>query len=405
MDYDYSEHISDAAEAPGVHARYVGGATIAFLALAIPVLVSMLALAIAPGILQMASDFGAITAQLVMTLPAVVMMLGAALAGYFSERWGRRSVIVTALAIYAVSGVAGFAAGSLAILVVTRVVIGFAGGILLTTIYAIIGEYYEGTRRERLLGFMSMTASIASLAMLALMGFVVEAYGWRAPFLFYPLSLLLIPFALSGLHKGKAAASAMLSWQPVLKMWPIYLLLTSYTIGMYMMVIQGPFLLNAKGVTAPSTIGQFVAISSLVGAFGGGIYGLMRQHLGFRAMFVFISLAIGIGLPFAAWAPPGPMFIMAMVVVGLGIGIIEPTVASQLLLKTPEPLHDRAMGVNVAAMFLGQFLNPFVVAPLSQVGGIVMAFNAIGIAYLGAGILFLLAMARMRDARASASWI
>lgn len=85
-----------------------------------------------------------------------------------------------------------------------------------------------------------------------------------------------------------------------------------------------------------------------------------------------------------------------MVVAGLGIGIIEPTVASELLLRTPEPLHDRAMGVNVAAMFLGQFLNPLVIAPLREGHGVLFAFTATSGAYLLAALLFLLSLVRIR---------
>jgi len=375
---------------PGEHAPLRGGGHVVALALGIPVLVSMLALAIVSGTLEMAREFGALTAQLVLTVPALVMIAGAALAGYLSERWGRRAVIVASLLVYAVAGLAGGIAPSLATLVLARVVSGFVGGVLLTSVYAVIGEYFEGTRRESILGLMSTAASVASLALLVTMGLVVESFGWRAPFLLYGVALLLVPSALIGLHRGLSAPGASLRWGPVFARWPLYLLLTGYTIGMYMMVIQGPFLLAAKGIDAPSVIGRYIGLSSLVGALCGVFYGYARRWLDFRGMFIVISLAIGIGLPLAAWAPEGGWIVLSMVVVGLGIGIIEPTVASELLLRTPEPLHDRAMGVNVAAMFLGQFLNPLVIAPLRDGPGILFAFTATGVAYLVGAALFLL---------------
>jgi len=377
--------------ASGEQARRHGGANVVALALGIPVLISMLALAIVPGILGMAREFGALTAQLVLTLPAVIMIFGAGLAGYLSERWGRRAVIVACLLVYALAGLGGGVAPNLALLVLARTVSGFVGGILLTSVYAVIGEYFEGTRRESILGLMSTAGSIASLAVLLLMGLVVERFGWRAPFLIYAISLLLVPCALAGLHRGLSAPGASLSWRPVRAQWPFYLLLTAYTIGMYMMVIQGPFLLAAKGIDAPSTIGRYIGLSSLIGGVCSAFYGMARKWLGFRQMFVLISLAIGIALPLAAWAPGGGWIALSMVVVGMGIGIIEPTVASELLKRTPEPLHDRAMGVNVAAMFLGQFLNPLVIAPLHDTFGIAHAFSMVGFAYLAGGVLFLLA--------------
>lgn len=384
-------------------APFHGGANVIALALGIPVLISMLALAIAPGILEMAQEFGELTAQLVLTVPAVVMILGACLTGYMSERWGRRTVITVCLLIYAVAGLGGAIAPGLGWLVVARMVIGFVGGVLLTSIYAVIGEYFEGTRRETLLGLMSTAASLASLALLVVMGVVVERLGWRASFLLYGASLLLIPCTLKGLHPGLSAAGASLNWKPVLEQWPLYLLLTLFTIGMYMMVIQGPFLLAAKGLSAPSTIGRYVALSSMMGALCAALYGLARRWFGFSQMFLLISLTIGSGLFLAAWAPSPQWIILSMVVTGLGIGVIEPTIASELLKRTPEPLHDRVMGMNVAAMFLGQFLNPLAIAPLRDGHGIIFAFSTVGLAYLAAGLLLLMVplVVRLRAARAS----
>ena len=389
--------MSREAEHPGEHARHRGGAAVVVLGLAIPILISMLALAIMPGVLQMAKEFGALTAQLVLTVPAFAMIAGAGLAGYMAEHWGRRRIIAVCLVVYAIAGVAGGLASSLELLVLARIASGFVGGVLLTAIYAVIGEYFEGSRRERLLGLMSTAASISSLLLLLVMGLVVERFGWRAPFFLYGASVLLVPFALRGLHRGLSAPGATLSWGPVFARWPHYLLLTAYTIGMYMMVIQGPFLLAAKGIDAPSVIGRYIGLSSLMGALCGAIYGYARHWLDYQQMFVVISLAIGIGLPLAAWAPGGGWIVLAMIVTGLGIGVIEPTIASKLLELTPEPLHDRAMGVNVAAMFLGQFLNPLAIAPLRDAFGIGAAFTITGLLYLAGGGLFALSVASRKS--------
>ena len=378
------------AQAPEAPASYGGTPSLVVLAMSVAVFVSMLPLAVAPGVLLMARAFGDITAQLVMTLPAVMMILGAALCGYLAERWGRRTTIVTALLIYACGGAAGFLAIDLPSLVASRVATGLSAGVLMTTVYAAIGEYYEGNARERLLGFMTMASAISSVAMLGFMGMVVERYGWRAPFLFYGIAALIVPFALRGLHKGPGAKRvADLRWGPVLRNWPIYFLLLGYGAAMFMLVIQGPFLLEEKGITAPSTVGRLIAVSSLVAGIAAAFYGLARRFLGFRQMFLLISLALGIGLPLAASAPGGALFVVAAAIVGIAMGTVEATVASELLQRTPEPLHDRAMGLNVAALFLGQFLNPLAVAPLSEIGGATLAFHLVGVGCLAGGVLFL----------------
>ena len=60
------------------------------------------------------------------------------------------------------------------------------------------------------------------------------------------------------------------------------------------------------------------------------------------------------------------------------------------------------MGLNVAAMFFGQFLNPLLIAPLYTIVSASVAFQLVGGAYLIGGVLFLVAvLAGGRRARAS----
>ena len=91
-----------------------------------------------------------------------------------------------------------------------------------------------------------------------------------------------------------------------------------------------------------------------------------------------------------------PAFVLGCALLGLGAGLIEPTIASAALERAPEELHDRAMGAVIVALFLGQFLNPLVLQPLRQIGGVDLAFLVVGGAYATAGVLFGLAALHRR---------
>lgn len=90
----------------------------------------------------------------------------------------------------------------------------------------------------------------------------------------------------------------------------------------------------------------------------------------------------------------------AALVTGLGMGVVEASIASEIMLRAPEPLHDRALGLNVAALFLGPFLDPWIVAPLAAKGGILFAITVIGVAYPGASVGFIVLAVQRRSSGA-----
>lgn len=359
------------------------------------VLISMVAMAVVPSLTDIAKQFGngddgTLTAQLIMTVPSVFMIIGASLAGYLSERVGRRAVAVWCLLIYAFSGASGLIWDSLTALMISRIFLGLAGGALLTIGYVTIGEYFEGTKREWMLGLISALASFSSVLVLWFGGDFVESFGWRAPFTVYLLGLVIVPFALTGMRRGLPEAEEYLevSWGPVLRYWPFFVLVAAYTIGMYMPSTQGPFLLAERGETSPAVIGKIIAVSSLVSAIGAFFYGAMRKWLNFAGMFTYISAALGIGMIAAVMSNSTEQFVIACGIMGLALGIIESTVASEVLSRAPEKLHDRAIGLSIAALFFGQFLNPWVAKPLRDAGGAAFAFQVIGGAFLMAAFVF-----------------
>jgi MFS family permease len=266
---------------------------------------------------------------------------------------------------------------------------------MLTASYATIGEYYEGQAREHMLGRVSMFSGACAVVLTILGGVIVDQLGWRAIFGMFVLSLFLVPVAQKSLQPSVAKPQPVIGgWSPITALWPLYALLCVYTILIYMTALQSPFLLDARGVHSGTQIGFLLALTSVFGATGSFFYGYMRRFMGFASMLAFASLAGGLGMILAGAAPGVSAYIIAAIMIGSGIGIIEPTIASETLARTPERLHDRAMGVNISAMFFGQFLNPIVMGPLRTMWGIGDAFIYVGLAFAAAGALFVAATLR-----------
>lgn len=352
----------------------------------------------------MAAEFGAdrdgqFLAQIIQTLPAVGMILGAGISGYLSERFGRRAVLVLTIALFTLSGAAGFLTPNISSLVLSRAVQGIVAGIMLTTSYAVVAEYFSGAARLRMLGFCGGAGAFASILILFAAGPMVDSFGWRSVFLLFLLGGVAVPFALAGMHAGlpQSGARVELSWRPILALWRVWLLQIAFTIAMFMSVIQVPFLASAKGVVSASTISLLVATTSISATIVAVSHGAIRRVIDARGMFVLMSLAFGIGLLICGLATGLPLFLLGAIVLGVGAGSVEPTIMSRAFSETPELLHDRVAGAAVATLFAGQFLNPIVVHPVTTFGGIEFAARTFGFAYVAAGLLFLLS--RFRSGR------
>ncbi|MGR6917711.1 MFS transporter [[Actinomadura] parvosata] len=134
---------------------------------------------------QIGADLGfpGQTQQLVVS--AYVVFAGGFLlfGGRAADLLGRRRVFVLALALYAVSSLAGGLAGSPAVIIVARAVQGIGGALLLPATLALLNSLFaEGPQRNRALAVWG-GAGASGLTIGALLGgLLTQHFGWPAVF-------------------------------------------------------------------------------------------------------------------------------------------------------------------------------------------------------------------------------
>ena len=128
--------------------------------------------------------FGASTTAVQMTI--AVYLLGNAVGqlfwGSLSDRFGRRPVLLSGLALFGVAAVACAAAPSIEMLIAARLVqgVGISAGLVITR--AIVRDCYDGDRAASVLALMSMITGIAPLLAPIVGSALQSAFGWRAIF-------------------------------------------------------------------------------------------------------------------------------------------------------------------------------------------------------------------------------
>jgi len=101
--------------------------------------------------------------------------------GLIGDRFGRKRIFVTGLAIFIVGAVASLLAPSLFWLVLGRTLIGIGSGILPLAM-AIVADHYPQDQRGKYLGIWNSAAPAGAIIGPPLGGLIIEAFGWKAIF-------------------------------------------------------------------------------------------------------------------------------------------------------------------------------------------------------------------------------
>jgi MFS family permease len=356
--------------------------------LSAPVLAGMVQLAVIPAQTGMAAHFtglgidGAFAAQNVMTIAAPAMAFGAPLIGWLSGRLGKRNTLLAAMLIYGLAGIYGAYAPDLYTLLASRLILGIAAAGYITMSVSYVGDYYPGEgARDRLLGWYAIVGGGGSLVVLYAAGLLTKLGDWHSPFALYAVALplmLMAAFLIRDVRQPEVGAAAAAGSDSIWGAWGIYALITLIAISMYAVTIQGTYMMAENGLTDPSAQANVMLFSTAGSMAGAYLFRFVRPALGFflTLALTWAFLAVGnLGFPSTG---SFAVFAICAGAVGMASGLMQPLTQTTVLNMVSPSASARAMGMALGCIFLGQFLHPFVVKPLTNSFGLHGAFLWLG---------------------------
>jgi MFS family permease len=349
--------------------------------------------------------------RLVLTLPALFIAASAPIVGYIVDRIGRKTVLVIATLLYGVSGIAGYLAPTLTLLLISRASLGISVGALMTSVTTLIADYYTGPARARFMGLQAGFMGFAGTVYLALGGLLADI-GWRVPFLTYSFAFLILPLILLALYEpslaeqcaekphpasdpGECVAESIRAAQSInsvrstVSPVPIRFLLFTYLVMIgsqiifYLIPVQLPFYLQDVTGASASQSGLAISVMTLFYALASLLYGRLASRLDHLQVLTIAFALLGVAY-LLIWSAGGwAIIVLGLLLAGIGMGLLIPNVSVWLADQTPLQLRGRVLGGLMTALFLGQFLSPIVGQPVSGIVGS-------GGLYLSAGVLLLL---------------
>ncbi len=330
------------------------------------------------------------------TLPGIV--LGPVM-GILADRYGRRPVLIPSLIVYGLAGGAVLMAPGLGTVLVLRFIQGMAAAGLITLAITLIGDLFEGNRRNAVMGANGAILAIGTAAY-PLIGGALSTIDWRAPFGVYLIGLPAGFLALRALEEPDIGArvTGLDYLRGALREMPgratvLYLTYLLIFILLYGGVLTSlPFLLDAEmGLTAVG-IGLILTVASAATGTASALNGRLAQRFTDQAIAAVGVVALGIGL-LGLWASSSPVGSgVAILAFGAGMGLSMPSLDTAVSYLVPGTYRGGAMSLRTSMVRLGQTIGPPLFTALAVLYGHRLLLLAGGAAGLVLGLASLLVM-------------
>lgn len=361
-----------------------------------------------PSMAQWPATFGSSQAAVQLSFSGYAVAYGGLqlLYGPWSDRLGRRRILLTGLALAALGSAVAALAPGLALLVAGRVLQGAGAAAGMVVGRAMVQDLFHGPERTRVMAWIGMTMGLCPPLATLVGGQLHVALGWQANFvLMTGLALALLAVAwrvlpggrpgagvgqagaaapLPGGRGGVLAAYARLAREPGFAQHVFVLAMTTATF--YAFLGGAPLVLGSLGV-GPQGLGLYIMV--IPGAYIAGNY--LTTHLAHRSSaraimamgqgLTLAGIALMLTLALAGWRAP-LAFALPLMLLGLGHGLLVPPTLSGTVGLVPALAGTAAAVTGLAQQLLGA-AGAWAVGWFSHdgavhLGWLMLAFSAAG---------------------------
>lgn len=330
---------------------------------------------------------------MIITLPALFIVIGGPITGYLTDRVGRKPVLLGSILLSGLAGASAFFMRDIFAILATRAVLGVSIAGAMTATNALIADYYEGDQRAKFMGLNSAFLGLGVIVFFPLGGYLADI-SWEYAFLNYLWVLLFFVPAVFSLREPKVILSSergakrtKISISPPQRLIYIAVFILQFTF-ITMPVFLAIFMaekLNAGGLEA-GIVGGFSGLMTLLGGIS---YARVARRQSFQRMMVFGFFLLGVGFSSLALAGGWVQIILGTSLVGFGLGFNIANFTTWLAHEVSPNMRGRANGLFMTMRFLAEFLGSLVFTPI--VTAISLNFGYL----LSAVIVFLMGFASM----------
>lgn len=342
--------------------------------LSLSLLTVMAGAAVAPAlevIREHFSEASKLEIQLIVSMPALFIVITNLFFGKLAERFGARALTMLGLVLYTVGGSAAGLFDSIWAVLIMRALVGVGVGIIMPLSTGLLTYYFPPERREGLMGLSSAANQLGGVVATALAG-VLANISWRLSFAVYLMGLISIVLCLVFMPNDRIRGGARSSeparlgdvwcrnWTHVVC---IFLLMTIF----FIYPANFAIVTAAEGAVPMSLCAVIMAGCDLI-AFGGGLaFVWVKRISGSFAGLVAPALFL-LGYCLLAFVGGWVGTIAGSALIGFSNGVGIPYIISTASANESKAAAATVMPMISAAMYLAQFLSPFLLSLVSGIG-------------------------------------
>jgi MFS family permease len=322
--------------------------------------------------------------KLTITMPALFIVIGSLIAGAIVDRYGRKTLLLSATFVYGLVGSSGLYLNDLTAILIGRACLGLAVAGVMVSATTLIADYYTGSDRAAFMGLQAGSMGLGGVLFLTLGGTLAQQ-NWHYPFGIYLFAWAIVPAIALFISEpdrqhpterdAKPIATQAL---PLAIMAIVYALTVISQLAFYLIPVQLPFFLESLVKAEPTQSGMAIALCTLFSAGASVSYAKLRQKIDFVGFLPIMFGLMGIGYLLIGQSSIWAQVLAGLAILqgrgfanaGMGLGILMPNMTVWLSTAVPEAKRGLAVGGLSTAMFLGQFLSPIVSQPFIKTLGL-----------------------------------
>ncbi|MCS3419072.1 MFS family permease [Pseudomonas sp. BIGb0450] len=340
----------------------------AFTLLAVACLTIMVGCVIVPGLPRIAAELGIDHGVgLLVTLPALGVVLFGPLAARLVQRYGLYNSLLIGLVVYGALGIVGAVLHGPWAVFADRLLLGAATALVMSSGTGMISALYDGSARLTMIARQGMAIELGGVIFLFIGG-LLATIGWAWPFTLYLVAwvfagmlLLFVPRTQSSVQPVSNAMTHT-AIPKALKI--VYVAAVLSMLSFFTGIIVLPISLNEMGMNEAKT-GYFLSFVSLIAVAAAAIMPRVVKRVGEHATLAISFICYAIAHMFFAVGEGVSTYLIGAVALGSGFGLSVPLVNHM----TIEQSHNQLLGRNLAYLSMAIFFGQFVSAGMELIPG------------------------------------